>query len=78
MFQLPNFVLKNGPKFGNFWGIFNFYLGDISIFGVVLGDISIFGVVLGDISIFGVGHPRDPVLYNVQYNVQYNVHADLH
>ena len=68
MFQLPNFVLKNGPKFGNFWGIFNFYLGDISIFGVVLGDISI----------FGVGHPRDPVLYNVQYNVQYNVHADLH
>ena len=68
MFQLPNFVLKNGPKFGNFWGIFNFYLGDISIFGVVLGDISI----------FGVGHPRDPELYNVQYNVQYNVHADLH
>ena len=68
MFQLPNFVLKNGPKIGNFWGIFNFYLGDISIFGVVLGDISI----------FGVGHPHDPVLYNVQYNVQYNVHADLH
>ena len=61
MFQLPNFVLKNGPKFGNFLGIFNFYLGDISIFGVVLGDISI----------FGVGHPRDPELYNVQYNVQY-------